>query len=136
MLSCRWRATGPPPLLLMLGALGRDGVGSSLGGADPSARGCRAAVCGRSTGAPAGSAPCWPWAYFLGRGGRRGAQPLRSLVGFRNWGGPRCALGLGRGEVRAQERVHLLLASGLGAEGRSVAIITRKHTLEENNVMF
>ena len=33
-------------------------------------------------------------------------------------------------------QLYLLLASGLGSEGRSVAIITRKPALETNNMMF
>lgn len=66
--------------------------------------------CGRVSGSGTGEARGARWASGAGR--------------------------LGRWEARAQERVHLLLASGLGAESRSVAIITRKHTLEENNVMF
>ena len=125
MLSGRWRATGRHPPPLMLGALGRDGGGSSLGGGDPSARGYRAAVCGRR---------------------HRGAGGVRALLALglfsrdrRQEGRPALAFAcrvpaLGRPAMRAwpreQERVHLLLASGLGSEGRSVAIITRKPTLE------
>lgn len=130
MLSGKWRATGPHPPHLMLGALGRDGVGNRLGGGDPSARGYRAAVCGRR---------------------RRDAGWVRALLALglfsrhrRQEGRPALAVAcrvpeLGRPAMRAwpraQERVHLLLASGLGSEGRSVAI-TRKPALETNNMMF
>lgn len=102
MLSCRWRATGQSPPLLMLGALGRDGVGGSLGGGAPYAglrcagvrrRGPRLAVpglifsaeeaggapspCGRVSGSGTGEARGARLASGAGRLGRR-SEPTSS----------------------------------------------------------
>ena len=92
----------------MLGALGRDGVGSSLGGGDPSARGYRAAVCGRRHRGVGGVRAL----LALGLFSRDRRQEGRPALAFA------CRVpALGRPAMRAwpreQERVHLLLASGV-----------------------
>lgn len=104
----------------------------------------RARGCGRrhrgGVGVHAG-----PGFIFLAEG-RAGASPVRARVESRNWGGPRCARGPGRGVAgtpwhRGESPTSWVPALALRAVtwsgcGRPVVIITRKPTLEKNSVVM
>lgn len=93
MLSGRWQPPARPPL--MLGALGRDGVGNRLGGGDPSARSYRAAVCERRRRGAGGVRALLALGLTYSSQGSRRGRPAAVVSGPRT-GGQRCAHGLRR----------------------------------------